>query len=130
MEEVAGKIEILVDLDRLERLTAFQPHGKKVSVSIFIREKLGLVPYTYPYELWLEWRAVNKKLGYKYPTYAKFRVYMWQLKELGLVEPFYTAPSYGYWDRNLYRIVPEYIDDKRWFNPNKALIEERDWVKK
>ena len=94
---------------------------------MFIRDHLSKVGEDYPWNMWTQLKEQRALVGQKCGGILNFLVYIWWLKQLGLIElSGRTEPSmYPGRDRNYYRLVARNVNKiKEWTNPRAALYPD------
>ncbi len=127
---VKGSVDALISFERLQQLTGERDRGKKISPFIFIRERLRIIGRGYSYEMWKEWREINRGIEKKYCNYSTFRKYIWNLEELGLIEfvpPTVPSSKKELKPRRYYALIRDEIDSIAWLSPLKHLAIIKDW---
>ena len=142
---VTGRdIDVVKGLEALRFITPYT-RGKRYRKALFVRHYLSTFGSDYSYRMWLVWRKLNRVLGevetgkpFKSGTYASFRLLMYRLRRLGLIESRKVDPELssamcfiippdkvcGTFDRHYITLVNrDLLYHIGWLNPQYALYD-------
>jgi len=112
-------------------------HPLVYPTSLFIRDYLMEKGEAYPFEIYMALKRKREELGIKVGTYTSFYRYIWLLEKFGLirrtgrVEP--ASRGAGKTLRRLHRVyyelVPELVNDERWYAPQRYYKPYARWHK-
>jgi len=114
-------------------MTSAKIHPPSESTAIFIRSRLLEFGKDYPYSLWRKWKAHLEAKGFRPPTYASFRKFLYACRRAGLIRhtspPERQPPEVGGLTpmrRRYHELVPEEVNNReKWRNPQVAVWGEK-----